>query len=166
MKYIISQILGAIGYSLLAYSFFKKEKKQILYIQILAYIGFTTHYVLLDALTGTLCNIIGFIALILIYFFSNDEKKKKILVLILIPLLIIMSVLSYENIYSLFPIIACLITFNSFLSKDENKIRFIGIISASLWLIYAIVYVSYSAIVFEAITVISTIIAYIKNKKR
>ena len=77
-----------------------------------------------------------------------------------------MSVLSYENIYSLFPIIACLITFNSFLSKDENKIRFIGIISASLWLIYAIVYVSYSAIVFEAITVISTIIAYIKNKKR
>ena len=166
MKFIISQILGAIGYSLLAYSFFKKEKKQILYIQILAYIGFTTHYVLLDALTGTLCNIIGFIALILIYFFSNDEKKKKILVLILIPLLIIMSVLSYENIYSLFPIIACLITFNSFLSKDENKIRFIGIISASLWLIYAIVYVSYSAIVFEAKTVISTIIAYIKNKKR
>ena len=90
MKYIISQILGAIGYSLLAYSFYKKEKKEILYIQILAYIGFTTHYALLGALTGTICNIIGFIALILIYFFSNDDKKKKILVLVLIPLLIAM----------------------------------------------------------------------------
>ena len=165
MKFIISQILGAMGYSLLAYSFFKKEKKKILYIQILAYIGFTSHYALLGALTGTVCNIIGFIALILIYFFSDNEKKKKILVLILIPLLIIMSYLSYENIYSLFPVLACLITFNSFLSKSEDKIRFIGIISAACWLIYAIIHVSYSAIIFEVITVISTIIAYIKNKK-
>ena len=165
MKFIISQILGAIGYSLLAYSFFKKKKRQILFIQILAYIGFTTHYALLGALTGTMCNTIGFIALILIYFFSNDDKKKKTLVMILIPLLLAMSFISYENVFSLFPIGACLITFNSFLSKDENKIRFIGIISAVCWLIYAIIHVSYSAIIFELVTVVSTIVAYIKNKK-
>lgn len=163
MKFIISQILGAVGYSLLAYSFYRKEKKEILYIQILAYIGFTTHYALLGALTGTICNIIGFIALILIYFFSDDDKKKKILVFILITLLIVMSILSYENIFSIFPVVACLITFASFLSKDENIIRFIGIISALFWLIYAINHISYSAIIFEVITVISTTIAYIKN---
>ena len=80
MKFIIAQILGAIGYSLLAYSYFKKKKKEILFIQILAYIGFTTHYYLLNAKSGTVCNILGFIALILIYLFSNNEKKKKILV--------------------------------------------------------------------------------------
>jgi len=166
MKFILSQILGAVGYSLLAYSFFKKEKRKILYVQILAYIGFTTHYALLGALTGIVCNIIGFIALILIYFFSEDTKKKKILVLILIPLLIIMSYLSYENVFSLFPVLACLITFISFLSKDENKIRLIGIISASFWLIYAVIHMSYSAIIFETITVASTITAYIKNAKQ
>ena len=165
MTFIISQILGAIGYSLLAYSFFKKEKRQILFIQVLAYIGFTTHYALLNATTGTVCNIIGFIALILIYFFSDDMKKKKILILVLIPLLMLMAFLSYENIFSLFPVTACLITFITFLSKDENKIRFIGIISATFWLIYAIIHVSYSAIIFEAATAISTTIAYIKNKR-
>ena len=165
MKFIIAQILGGIGYSLLAYSYFKKRKKEILYIQILAYIGFTTHYFLLDAKAGTACNILGFIALILIYFFSKDEKKKKILVFTLIPLLIGMSILSYENIFSLFPVFACLITFISFLSNDENKIRFVGIISAVCWLVYAVIYRSYSAIIFEIITVISTTIAYIKNKK-
>lgn len=164
MKFIIAQILGAVGYSLLAFSFFKKNKKEILFIQIFAYIGFTTHYFLLDALTGTACNILGFIALILIYFFSEDKKKKKVLVLILIPILITMSFLSYENIFSLFPVVGCLLTFNSFLSKDENKIRFIGIISAVCWLIYAIIHVSYSAIVFEVITVIATIVAYLRNK--
>ena len=76
-----------------------------------------------------------------------------------------MSFLSYENLFSLFPVFACLLTFNSFLSKDENKIRFIGIISAACWLIYAIIHVSYSAIVFEVITVIATIVAYLKNKR-
>ena len=165
MIFIISQVLAAVGYSLLAYSFFKKQKMQILFIQILAYIGFTTHYALLGALTGTVCNIIGFIALIIIYFFSDDIKRKRLLVLILVPLLIVMSILSYENIFSLFPVMACLITFITFLSKDENKIRFVGIISAAFWLIYAIIHMSYSAIIFEAATVISTVIAYVKNKK-
>lgn len=165
MNFIIAQILGTIGYSLLAYSFFKKNKKQILFIQIFAYIGFTTHYILLGALTGSVCNILGFIALIFIYFFSDDIRKKKILVIILVPLLGVMTYLSYENIYSLFPVVGCLLTFISFLSKKVNKIRFVGIISTACWLIYAIIYVSYSAIIFEVIILIAAVIAYIKNKK-
>ena len=163
--FILAQILGAVGYSLLAVSFFMKKKQQILFVQIFAYILFTTHYFLLDALTGTVCNVLGFIMLILIYLFSEDEKKKKILVLILLPVLGVMSFVSYENIYSLFPVFACLITFNSFLSKSESKIRFIGIISAACWLVYAIIHVSYSAIIFEVILVIATIVAYIKNRR-
>lgn len=166
IEYIISQVLGAIGYGLLAYSFFKKEKKEILFIQILAYIGFTTHYILLHAVTGTVCNILGFIALILIYILGNNKKKKRILVFILIPILISMAYLSYENIYSIFPVIGCLISFITFLSDNTNLIRLVGIISAGCWLIYALVYKSYSAIIFETITVISSAVAYIKNKKR
>lgn len=165
MKFIISQILGAIGYSLLAFSYFRKNKKDILLIQILAYIGFTTHYILLSATTGTICNVLGFIALILIYLFSDNTKKKKVLVALLIPILIVMSYFSYENIFSVFPVIACLITFISFLDKDENKIRFVGIISAVCWLIYAVIHGSFIAILFEVITIVSTIIAYLKNKK-
>lgn len=163
MNYIIAQIIGAIAYSLLGYSFFRKNKKEILFVQILSYIGFSTHYYLMNAMTGMICNILGCIALILIYVFEKDEKKKKILVLILIPLLLLMGYFSYDNIFSLFPVVACLITFNSFLSKDENKIRFIGIISAVCWLVYAIIIKSYVAIVFEVILVISTIVAYVKN---
>jgi hypothetical protein len=165
MNYILSQIIGAAGYLLLAYSFFKEKKKQILYIQILAYLCFTIHYFLIDAITGTICNIIGGLALVLIYFFSNDEKKKKVLVLSLIILVMAMAVLSYENIYSIFPVLACLVTFSSFLSKKEDVIRFIGIVSAFFWLIYELAHGSYIAIAFEVITVISTTVAYKKNKK-
>ena len=166
MKFILSQIIGAVAFSLFSYSFFKKSKKEILYIQILAYIGFIVHFYLMDAPTGTMCNIIGLISVILLYFFADNKEKKRFLIFTLIALLILLSFITYENIFSIFPITASVITFLSFLSKNKNLIRLIGVISASLWLIYAIIIVSYSAIVFETITVIATIVAYLKNIKK
>ena len=164
MKFIITQIIGFIAYSIIAYSFFKKDKKSILFIQIFAYIGFTIHYFLLSGLTGALCNLLGLTALVLIYYLSND-KKKNILTICLIPLIIAISIITYENIYSIFPIIATIISLLSFLLNDENKIRVIGIISAICWFVYAIIYKSYPAIVFEIVLIISTTISFIKNKK-
>lgn len=166
MNYIIAQIVGAVAYSLLGISFYKKNKKEILFLQLFSYLGFIIHYYLLDAKTGAVCNALGFVALILLYLFSDDQKKKTILVILLIPILFLMSYFSYQNIFSIFPVIACLVTFISFLSKNENIIRFIGIVSAVLWLVYAVIIKSYVAIIFEVLLVIATIIAFIKNKKR
>lgn len=161
------QLIGGIGYFLLAISYFSKNKKDILIIQIFAYIGFTIHYYLLDAITGSMCNFIGLIIFLIMYAFSNNKNKnkEKILIMITIPALVIISALTYQDIFSIFPIIASIISTISFLSNDENKIRFIGIISAICWFIYAIVSKSYAAIIFEIIIISSTIIAFLKNKK-
>ena len=105
----------------------------------------------------------GLIAVILLYFFSDNKKNKKLLVIGLIAILIIMSFVTYENIFSLFPITASIITFYSFLNKDKNMIRLAGIIAAALWVVYAIIIKSYTAIIFESITVITTTIAYFKK---
>ena len=68
---LIVQGIGAIGYTLLALSYFKKEKRQILFMQIIAYVMFTIHYYLLSGVTGALCNFLGLIALIIIYVFEK-----------------------------------------------------------------------------------------------
>ncbi len=164
MNNILIQIIGGIGYFLLALSFYKKEKKEILLMQVIAYIFFTIHYYLLNAITGTICNILGLISLLIIYYLSIKNKKKDKIVLIMIPILLGISILTYQNIYSIFPIISIIISLLSFINDDENIIRFIGIISAIGWLIYAIVYHSYVAIAFEIFTIISTVIAYLKNR--
>ena len=164
MNNILIQIIGGIGYFLLALSFYKKEKKEILLMQVIAYIFFTIHYYLLNAITGTICNILGLISLVIIYYLSIKNKKKDRIVLVMIPILLGISILTYQNIYSIFPIISIIISLLSFINDDENIIRFIGIISAIGWLIYAIVYHSYVAIAFEIFTIISTVIAYIKNR--
>lgn len=166
MNFILIQFIGAIGYSLLALSYFKKEKRKILFIQILAYVMFTIHYYLLNGVTGAICNLIGLFALITIYVFEKyNLKNKKAVSMLFIILLGVINIITFQNVFSIFPLIASIIVVISFLMNNEDAIRGIGVVSAVCWLIYAIVYKSYIAIAFEIITLIGVCIAFIKNMK-
>ena len=93
MDFIIIQIIGGIAYTFLSLSYFRKEKKQILFMQILAYVFFTIHYYMLSGITGATCNLLGLIALIIIYLFEKyNVKNKKVLTLSMIPFVIIIDI--------------------------------------------------------------------------
>jgi len=166
MEVLLIQGIGAIGYTALALSYYRKKKIDILFMQIIAYVFFSIHYYLLDAITGTMCNLLGLGAISIIYLVEKkkDLKRRNNLILGIIPILVLISLLTYENMYSILPIVASVLSLISFLTDKENTIRAIGIISAISWLLYAIIYKSYVAIVFEIITVIATSIAFVKYK--
>lgn len=167
IDFIIAQVIGAIGYAILSLSYFKKERKQILFLQIIAYLIFAVHYYLLSGITGAICNVLGLIALLVIYLLENHKGKIRNLVTLLIIIVIIaVNIAMFQNIYSIFPLISSVVVIISFLSNNENDIRKIGIVAAVCWLIYAIVYKSYVATAFEIFTLISTIIAFIKNRNK
>lgn len=162
---IFTQIIGALGYIILSLSYFNKEKRGILFIQIFAAITFALHYYLLGAITGTVCNLINMLIITVIYLYEkNNGKNKKALVLFMIPLLVVISLLTYDNIFSIFPIIASIITMLSFLSSSENLIRLSGLLSSLGWLVYSVIHKSYVAIGFGIYTIISTSIALYKNR--
>lgn len=164
MNMLFIQLLGAIAFIVLAMSYFKKEKKHILYIQIIAYVFFTLHYLLLNGITGCICNIITLIALMTIYFFEKYNLKYKMIISIFFVILfLVINIIAFQNIYSIFPTIASIIAVTSFLNNDEDIIRVMGLISNTNWLIYAIVYKSYVSIIFESLTIIGIFIAFIKN---
>lgn len=166
MDFFLIQFIGAIGYSLLALSYFKKEKKQILFIQIFAYIMFSIHYYLLNGLAGAICNLIGLFALIAIYIFDKYKiKNKKIMAMFFIIVLLVINISTFQNLYSIFPMIASVIVIISFITNNEEAIREIGALSAVCWLIYAIVYKSYISIAFEVVTLLGVLIALIKTKR-
>ena len=166
MEFILIQFIGALGYITLALSYFKKEKKQILFIQIIAYIMFTLHYYLLSGITGAICNLIGLLAMTTIYIFEKyNLKYKNHISIVFILVLLIINIITFQNIFSIFPMIASIIAILSFLTNKEDVIRAIGVISAVCWLIYAIVYGSYIGIVFEVITLIGVFAAFIKNSR-
>ena len=165
MNPILVQVIGGIGYSILAFSYFRKEKKDILFMQIFSYLFFTTHYYLLNGITGAVCNILGLVAFIIIYLFDKyDVKNKNLLTICIIPFVVVIAFLTFDNVYSIFPIIASVVAILSFLTDSESIIRAIGIVAAICWLIYAVVYDSYVSIVFEVITLIFVAIAFIKNE--
>ena len=164
MNFILIQIIGGIGYATLAASYYKKEKNKILFMQIIAYIMFTIHYYLLSGITGAICNLVGLFALIIIYIYEKYKwENKNIIAFIFILILTIINIATFQNIYSIFPMIASVIVIISFLMNDEDYIRGIGLISAVCWLIYAIAYHSYIAIIFEIVTLIGVLIAFAKN---
>lgn len=164
MNSLIIQLIGVIAYIILEFSYFKKNKKDILFIQIFSTIAFAIHYYLLGGMTATVCNLISLLIIIIIYFFEkHDGKNKKVLILSTIPLLILISLFTYENIFSIFPIIASTIVLISFIISNENTIRISGIISALCWMVYAIIYKSYAGIFFEAFSAVSTFIAFLRN---
>ena len=168
LDFILVQLIGAIGYTLLAISFYRKNKLQILFMQIIANIFFTVHYFLLNGITGAISNVIGLVSYTAIYVFDHFKmgKQKNIMAVLMIVLLLIFTCYNYTNIYSTLPFVAFIFTITSFLNGKENNIRMFGIVSATCWLIYAIVYKSYVAIVFEVITLLATIGSLIKNPNK
>lgn len=166
LEILLIQGIGAIAYGTLSLSYFKKEKKDILFMEIISYICFTIHYYLLSGVTGAICNFIGLLALITIYLFEKYKLKNKwIISLFFVFLVLIINIINFQNIFSIFPMIASIIVILSFLGKNENMIRFIGVVSAICWLFYAIVYKSYISIIFEVVTLLGVCIALIKNLK-
>ena len=94
LKMLFIQAIGAVGYTTIALSYFKKEKKQILFMQIIAYIFFTLHYYLLNGVTGAICNVIGLFALVTIYLFEKyNIKNKLVLSIFFIALLFIINIM-------------------------------------------------------------------------
>lgn len=161
---LLIQGIGAIGYGTLALSYYKEKKEQILFMQIIAYIFFTVHYYLLNGITGAICNLIGLVALIAIYVFEKYNLGNKLFISITCMLAVfIINIITFQNFFSIFPIIASIIVIISFLDNNEKNIRIIGVIAAVCWLIYAIAYKSYVAIVFEVLTLVGVFIALLKN---
>ena len=165
--FILIQIIGGIGYFLLSVSYYRKNKKDILFIQILSYMMFVIHYYLLGGITGSICNLLGLIGFLVIYFFEKNHKNKLPLFISPVVLaILIISLLTFKNIYSIFPIFASISVLISFLEKDVHIIRLIGVFSAICWLVYAIYCDSYVAIVFEVLLLLSTFVSVIENNRK
>ena len=156
---IYIQSIGLLAFCILVLSFYRKDTKTILTYQVTANFLYAVHYFLLGALTGAFVSAINMIRNIVFI-----RTKNKIFVLVFIILYLIITIIFYENIYSLAPMLAttCYLVF---MPSGKKKYLLIGeIISASLWLLYSVFVLSYSGIITEFILIVSNSIQLKKNK--
>lgn len=154
------QLIGLLGFSILILSFYKKEPKMILTYQVTSNFAYTVHYFLLGALSGAFCSLIGIVRNAVLIKFNN----KKFIIPIFSILYLIVTILFYEGIYSVLPMIANIIYLISITQKNKKTILIGAIISSAFWVIYAIFVNSYASIITESILMISNFIQLIVKK--
>lgn len=155
------QLIGLLGFCILVLSFYKKQTVTILTYQITSNFAYTVHYFLLGGLSGAFCSLIGIIRNIVLI--KSDNKK--IIIPIFISLYLIVTIIFYEGIYSLLPMIANSLYLIILTYKSRKKLLIGAIISSILWILYSIFVSSYVSVVTESILIVSNVIQLVKIKK-
>ena len=94
------------------------------------------------------------------------KKHKNILVAVVISLYLLVTLIFYEGIHSLFPIVANSSYLIAMVKKTKKGLLIGGIISPVLWLSYGIFVGSYASAITEFILLVSNIIQLIKIEKK
>jgi len=157
MLYI--QLIGFLAFAVLVLSFYKKNPKTIITYQIASNFAYTVHYFLLGALSGAYISFIGIFRNIAILKVKNHKKT---LVGIVILLYLIITLIFYEGIHSLFPIVANSAYLITMVMSTKKSLLIGGIISSILWASYGLFVGSYASVVTESILLVSNTIQLIK----
>ncbi len=171
--YILSQIFTIIMYAFLALTYYAKDRKKVLILNILSLIAIMIAYILLNAWTGTAMTIVALIRNVI--FLVDEEKgrtsdkitKKDIIILaILYVVLIGFAIVTYDGFLSLFSVFATAICNFSVWQKDVKIYKLLGIPVEVCWIVYNTHIMSIMGIILEVIMLICAITGYLLEIKK
>lgn len=171
-SYILSQILVIIYYLLLMSTYQLHNRNKILFINFLALVVIGFSYFLLDAYTGLAMVGVGIIRNLIFYIDnkkygkSDTIKKKDIYIIIFLTfILIVLSIWTYDGIFSLMSALATYLYTISIWQKSTAVYKFLGVPVSIAGVTYNIFIFSIFGIIFESITLLSAVIGLIREKR-
>jgi len=159
---LAAKIIGYFGTAMLFLSFQMPKKKQIVLFQIVAVSIFTVHYFMLGGYTGATMNVIGLSKIVLYYFEDRPWFRNALYTAIYTVVIVIAAVLTWQDISSLFPLLAMIIHTFAYNIKNEKWLRIAIFPTSPLWMVYAILNGSVPALIGEILTTTSIITAIIR----
>ena len=163
--YLLSQIIVIVATIFIAFTYFIKNRKKILILFILYSIFYGIHYLLLNATTGFLMNLVSIIRNIIFYKQEiNNKQNSKIFLVVLFSIIILFTLCSYKDYYSLISMSASLISTYSIWQKSPIIYRILAVIVSICFIIYAIHINSVFAIITEVFLLTTEIIGLILLK--
>lgn len=166
MIYIISQFIGFAAFFISIFEYHKNKKEKVLGNMVISNVLNLIHYLLLGAYTGCITKGLaifrdGFI----IMKEENKKYNKSIYLYIFIISYIIVSIFTYKNIWSLFPLVAAIIYLIPIWNGNKKIVKHTALLCYFLWLAYNIFVVSIVGKISNVILIISTGIAVYNEKK-
>ena len=158
LKFILAQIIGTIALVILIISFQKNKKEILLKYQIISSLLYAMQYFLLNAYTGVFMNLISMIR----NYIFNKYREKKVPIywlLIFVIIMITLSLISYNGVTSLLPMIAVVIYSCAIWNGNLKYVRMVEVISCILFAIYNIKVLAISGLIATIIEMTAAIIA-------
>lgn len=163
MLFVISQILAFAGFIVYGLSFWQKDRRKILALEVLECFLHAIHYFLLGAWTGGFLNIIGMARSgSFIYKDKNKFMKTYALPAIFLCIYVINAIFTWEGFITILPTLGSMLICITIWSRNTKNIRRYSIIVQILWLTYAIYIGSYVVMVSEVILIITTSLSIIR----
>lgn len=166
MLFILAQICGIIALILTVIAVQFKTKEKIVMCSVFANIVVAIQFFLLNAITGAVVSIINTIRCIIFYYYKKKDMKPSIIILLIFEIIAVVSgIMSWQNIWSIIPIIVTVIYTYGLWQDNVKVIRIATGIAGFGWAIYDIIVMAYVGAIQEASQLISAIIALFRNRK-
>lgn len=161
-----AQIVGIIGivFSLLSFQF--KQRKHIMLMQMVASLLFSSQLFLVGAFTGGCLDMISFIRTLI---FSNNSKKwasSPIWLYFFLIVMIATGILTWQNEWSILPIMGSMLSTLALWMKKEKHIRLISLLVGPCWIVYNIVSGAYTGALNEVLAMTSIVIGLVRHDLR
>lgn len=162
-RFILAQIFGLLGALSMLVSNWQKTRNKVLTFLIFDSLFYFIQYILLGALSGAFTNIVGLLRTIT---FKYKDKHKllqsKITLLIISTVYVLIGIFTYNNLTSIFPVVASIVYSIVLWQNDVKKIRIGTSVMMLSWLIYNIAVGAYLSAVVEGVLLVSSVTAIIK----
>lgn len=163
MSFIVAQVFGLIGLAFTITANYQNKKNRLLIFQILSNLLCFIQYLLLNALAAAGSFLVAVLRCCIFYVFDKKGKNRSKLVLVLFSILIvILGFLSYQDLFSLIPIVTAVFYTYGVWQDDLKKFRIIAFIVPVTWIVYNIHVEAYVGVVLTIIEALATLVAIIK----
>lgn len=143
--FIAAQIVGVFAVTSFLLSYQLKRRSAILLVNGCSSVLYVLQYILLGAFEGALIDITA----VIITFVARQKEQKFIkkhlvfLIVLLNVLVVLAGCVTYQNLYSLLPIIGTILQTGSFWMTKEKNIRLVSFLSMPPWLVYNFISMAY-----------------------
>lgn len=163
---MLGKIAGyaAIAASILIYQ--QKSKSGLLIFKSIADVLWITHYFLLSAYTGAAVTCVALVREIV--FFHNDcrSKRGKIILACFLCISVLCSVLTWNNIFSVFAMLGSLLSIVSFWLGNPKISRIMSFPISACMLTYGVSNGSVAVLINEVLVMLSSVIGIIKHDRK
>ncbi len=161
----LANAAGVLAILLFVLCFQFKKRPAIILCNIASRVFYVLQYLLLGAWSGAALDFLAALISAAVTDKNRHKKLKTVIVALLYAVVVAVSILLYQNVFSLLAFIGVSFEIGSMLFTKERHIRIFSLISQPFWLVYNGYHLAWSSAAGNVFTIISIVVSLIRYRK-